>query len=147
MLFRSLSNLKKSVRSKLASGAEKVQHRAGYIAHRMRTEKPNRAQPGSFERTSSSYRGIGQGKRVEVAGSGKTEKKESEIKKVSVKDVTPKKPKAAPVGTAENPRVGQPGPGKPKPKAKTTTIKADATSGSKPPPPKYFAALPVWAEN
>jgi len=61
--------------------------------------------------------GIGGGKRVEVAGSGKTEKKEPEIKKVSVKDVTPKKSKA-PVGTSENPRVGQPTSDKPKPKPK-----------------------------
>ena len=78
--------------------------------------------------------GIGGGKRIEVAGSGKTDKKEPEIKKVSVRDVTPPKPKPeskAPAGTSENPRVGQPASDKPKPKPEPTVRTRTRTVSTK----------------
>jgi hypothetical protein len=141
LLGRIASKLGRGLRKIIHKGAKAVERGASSVAHRTADrpkvtqgksvetqERPSVVHSKSGVRSSIPRSGIGGGKRIEVAGSGKTEKKEPKIKKVSVKDVTPNKPKT-PVGTAENPRVGQPGPENTKPKAnpkvKTTTIKTD----------------------
>ena len=94
------SALKRGIKGVIAKGARKVARGALGVARRMEKEKPSSVHSKSGTRASNPRSGIGGGKSVEVAGSGKSDSdtKEPEIKKVSVRDVTPKKS-----------RVGQPG--------------------------------------
>jgi hypothetical protein len=116
------------IASKLKRGLQKVLGKKTKVEKPENPEKPSEVHSKTGTRAPSLRRGIGAGKKIEVAGSPKPSK--SEVKKVSVKDVTPKKPKSS-EGTSENPRVGKSAPEKPKPKpkanpkVKTTTIKTD----------------------
>ena len=120
---RIASSLKSGLKKIVAKGARKVAKGALGVARKMEKEKPSSVHSKFGARTARPRSGIGGGKRIEVAG-------EQPVKKVSVKDVTPKKPKAqkAPVGTPENPRIGQPG--SDKPKAKTTKVSTKKGFGS-----------------
>ena len=61
---------------------------ARYAGHKLDPEhgKPHQAQSKTGVRTARTYRGVGGGKKVEVAG---TQKKEPKVQRVSVRDVTP----------------------------------------------------------
>ena len=89
-------------------------------------ETPSSVHSKSGARTARPRSGIGGGKRVEVAGEPK---KQQPVQKVSASDVTPKKTKA-PVGTSENPRVGQPGPDKPKATTRKVSTRRFGSSSS-----------------
>ena len=145
------SALKRGIKGVIAKGARKVARGALGVARRMEKEKPSSVHSKSGTRTSNPRSGIGGGKSVEVAGSGKSDSdtKEPEIKKVSVKDVTPKKSKVGQPGKERAllpPGKEQKGtpvePKKPeaqtqsaKPKAKKTTI-ASPSSTSEPGKPR-----------
>ena len=81
-------------------------------------ETPSSVHSKTGIRTANPRSGIGSGKRVEVAGE---RKKEQPVQRVSVRDVTSPKAPKAPIGTSENPRVGQPASEKPEPTVRTKT--------------------------
>jgi hypothetical protein len=94
-------------------------------------ENPSAVHSKVGVRSANLRSGIGGGKRVEVAGE---RKKEEPVQRVSVRDVTPPKPKPeskAPAGTSENPRVGQPASDKPKPKPEPTVRTRTRTVSTK----------------
>ena len=97
LLGRIGSALKSGLKRVIAKGARKVARGAIGVARKMEKEKPSAVHSKSGVRSASTRRGIGGGKEVEVAGEPK---KEQPVQKVSVRDVTPKKPKV---------RTGYPG--------------------------------------
>ena len=97
LLGRIGSALKSGLKRVIAKGARKVARGAIGVARKMEKEKPSAVHSKSGVRSASPRRGIGGGKEVEVAGEPK---KEQPVQKVSVRDVTPKKPKV---------RTGYPG--------------------------------------
>ncbi len=116
LLGRIGSSLKSGLKRVISKGARKVARGALGVARRMEKENPSAVHSKAGVRSSNPRSGIGGGKRVEVAGSSES-KKEQPVQRVSVRDVTPPKPKPeskAPVGTSENPRVGQSAADKPK---------------------------------
>lgn len=98
-------------------------------------ETPSSVHSKSGVRTANPRSGIGSGKRVEVAGE---RKKEQPVQRVSVRDVTSPKAPKAPVGTSENPRVGQPASEKSKPeptvRTRTRTVSTRGFGSFKPSP-------------
>jgi hypothetical protein len=132
---RRLSGVKRSVLSKVASGADKVSNLAAYVAHRARREKPH---PAHVSSTRGPKRPPSVQKRIEVAGEPR---KEQPVQRVSVKDLGSKKP---PVGSSQNPRTGYPGPDKPKSstsKPPKTTIKTATVKPKPKPRPQGFGSF------
>lgn len=127
LLGRIGSALKSGLKRVIAKGARKVARGAIGVARRMEKEKPSTVHSKAGVRSASPRSGIGGGKRVEVAGE---RKKEQPVQRVSVRDVTPPKAPKAPVGSSENPRVGQPGPDKPKATTRKVSTRRFGSSSS-----------------
>ena len=140
LLGRIGSSLKSGLKRVISKGARKVARGALGVARRMEKENPSAVHSRAGVRSSNPRSGIGGGKRVEVAGSSES-KKEQPVQRVSVRDVTPPKPKPeskVPVGTSENPRVGQPAADKPKSeptvRTRTRTVSTRGFGSFKPKP-------------
>jgi len=130
------SALKRGLKRAISKGARKIAKGAIGVARRVEKESPSSVHSKKGTRPSSPRSGIGSGKRVEVAGSNKSDTKEPEVKKVSVKDITPPKPRTGkpgkerallPPGKESKGTAVEP---KPKVKVKTTTVSSTSDTAS-----------------
>jgi hypothetical protein len=103
---------------------------AYYAGHKLSPEhgKPHQAQSKAGVRAAKTYRGVGAGKKVEVAGESGERNKEPEVKKVSVSDVTSSQAHSKPGVRTPRPYSSS----NKKPTAKRTTVSVSNIPNTKP---------------